>query len=200
MIVGVTGGIGAGKSTVCAAFEKAGAHVIDADAVGHEILNDPAVIRNLIDAFGPEILDADGRVMRRAVGKRAFASKEGREKLDAAVWRPLRQALLDKIRAALDRKPERLVVVDAALLVERGDPKAWIDVLVVVTAPEPVRIKRTMARLGISKAEVKARMAAQLPESNKVAVADFVVVNDATAEACRRRARCVWKQLQSEDR
>ena len=198
MIVGVTGGIGAGKSTVCAVFEKAGACVIDADATGHAVLRDPAVIRNLVDAFGPEILDADGRVIRRAVGERAFASEEGREKLNAAVWQPLRQALLDKIRAALDHNPERPVAIDAALLIERGDPKAWIDVLVVVTAPEPVRIKRTMARLGLSKAEVKARMAAQLPEADKVAVADFVVVNDSTPATCRRRARCVWNQIQSD--
>ena len=200
MIVGVTGGIGAGKSTVCAVFEKAGAHVIDADAVGHEVLCDPGVIRNLTDAFGREILDSDGQIVRRVLGARAFASEEGRGKLNAAVWQPLRQALLDKIQAALDQNPERPVVVDAALLLERGDPKAWIDVLVVVTAPEPVRIERTMARLGISKAEVKARMAAQLPEADKVAVADFVVVNDATPAACRKRARCVWTQLQGEER
>ena len=200
MIVGVTGGIGAGKSTVCAVFEKAGARVIDADAVGHEVLCDPGIIRNLTDAFGREILDSDGQIVRRVLGERAFASEEGRGKLNAAVWQPLRQALLDKIQAALDQNPERPVVVDAALLLERGDPKAWIDVLVVVTAPEPVRIERTMARLGISKAEVKARMAAQLPEADKVAVADFVVVNDATPAACRKRARCVWTQLQGEER
>ncbi len=200
MIVGVTGGIGAGKSTVCAVFEKAGARVLDADAVGHEVLCDPGIIRNLTDAFGREILDSDGQIVRRVLGARAFASEEGRGKLNAAVWQPLRQALLDKIQAALDQNPESSVVVDAALLLERGDPKAWIDVLVVVTAPEPVRIERTMARLGISKAEVKARMAAQLPEADKVAVADFVVVNDATPAACRKRARCVWTQLQGEER
>lgn len=200
MIVGVTGGIGAGKSTVCAVFEEAGAHVIDADAVGHAVLLDPAVIRNLVDAFGPEILDVAGQVIRRAVGKLAFASDEGREKLNAAVWQPLRQALLHNIQAALDRDPNRPVVVDAALLLERGDPKAWIDILVVVTAPEPMRIERTMARLGISESEVKARMAAQLPEKAKVAVADFVVVNDATPTACRQRAACVWQQLQSDVR
>ena len=160
----------------------------------------PGIIRNLTDAFGREILDSDGQIVRRVLGERAFASEEGRGKLNAAVWQPLRQALLDKIQAALDQNPERPVVVDAALLLERGDPKAWIDVLVVVTAPEPVRIERTMARLGISKAEVKARMAAQLPEADKVAVADFVVVNDATPAACRKRARCVWTQLQGEER
>ena len=123
MIIGVTGGIGAGKSTVCAVFEKAGARVIDADATGHEVLRDPIVIRNLTDVFGREILDSDGQIARRKLGKRAFASDKNREKLNAIVWQPLRQLLLDKIHTALDREPTRPVVVDAALLVERGDPK-----------------------------------------------------------------------------
>ncbi len=200
MIVGVTGGIGAGKSTVCAVFEAAGARVIDADATGHEVLRDPTVIRNLTDVFGQKILDSDGQIARRALGARAFASDEGREKLNAVVWQPLRQLLLDKIRAAQDTDPERPVVVDAALLLERGDPQKWLDVLVVVTAPEALRIQRTMARLGISEAEVKARIAAQLPEADKVAVADFVVVNDDTLAACRKRAQSVWNQLQCEER
>ena len=72
MIIGVTGGIGAGKSTVCAVFEKAGARVIDADAIGHEVLRDPIVIRNLTDVFGRKILDADGQIARRKLGKRGL--------------------------------------------------------------------------------------------------------------------------------
>ncbi len=200
MIIGVTGGIGAGKSTVCAVFEKAGACVIDADAAGHEVLCDPIVIRNLTDIFGREILDANGQIARRELGKRAFASDKNREKLNAIVWQPLRQLLLDKIHAALDREPTRPVVVDAALLVERGDPKKIVDVLVVVTAPEALRIQRTMARLGISKTEVMARLSAQLPEEDKVAVADFVVINDKTPAVGRQRARAIWNKLQCEER
>lgn len=200
MIIGVTGGIGAGKSTVCAVFEEAGARVIDADAVGHEVLRDPIVIRNLTDVFGREILDADGQIARRELGKRAFASDESREKLNAIVWQPLRQLLLDKIHAALDRESTRPIVVDAALLVERGDPKKIVDVLIVVTAPETLRIQRTMARLGISRAEVMARLSAQLPEEDKVAAADFVIVNDKTPTVCRQRARAIWNKLQCEER
>lgn len=199
MIIGVTGGIGAGKSTVCAVFEEAGARVIDADAIGHEALRDPIVIRNLTDVFGREILDSDGQIVRRELGKRAFASDESRGKLNAIVWQPLRQLLLDKIHAALDREPARPVVVDAALLVERGEPKKIVDVLVVVTAPEALRIQRTMARLGISKAEVVSRLSAQLPEEDKVAVADFVIINDKTPAVCRQRARAVWNKLQCEE-
>ena len=199
MIIGVTGGIGAGKSTVCAVFEKAGAHIIDADATGHEVLRDPIVIRNLTDVFGRKILDADGQIARRELGKRAFASDKNRDKLNAIVWQPLRQLLLDRIEAALNREPARPVVVDAALLVERGDPKKIVDVLVVVTAPEALRIQRTMARLGISRAEVMARLSAQLPEEDKVAVADFVIVNDKTPVVCRQHARAIWNKLQCEE-
>ena len=195
MIVGVAGGIGAGKSTVCQVFKEAGALVIDADAVGHEAIRDSEVIRELANAFGNEILDANGQVVRRELGRRAFASDAGREKLDAIVWHPLRKLLECKIQAALTEKPKRPVVVDAAVLVERGDPKALVDVLVVVTAPVALRIVRTMDRLGISEDEVKARHNAQLPDEDKVAVADFVVVNDKTPAVCRERALAVWNQI-----
>lgn len=195
MIVGVTGGIGAGKSTVCQVFKEAGALVIDADAVGHEAIRDSEVIRELANAFGNEILDANGQVVRRELGRLAFASDAGREKLDAIVWHPLRKLLERKIQAALTEKPKRPVVVDAAVLVERGDPKALVDVLVVVTAPVALRIVRTMDRLGISEDEVKARHNAQLPDEDKVAVADFVVVNDETPAVCRERALAVWNQI-----
>ena len=104
-----------------------------------------------------------------------------------------------KFTRLLEREPTRPVVVDAALLVERGDPKKIVDVLVVVTAPESLRIQRTMARLGISRAEVMARLSAQLPEEDKVAVADFVVVNDKTPAVCRQRARAIWNKLQCEE-
>ena len=195
MIVGVTGGIGAGKSTVCQVFQDAGALVIDADVVGHETILKPEVIHDLAEEFGQEILDAEGQIIRRELGKRAFASDEGREKLNAIVWLPLRQLLVTKIENALGEKPERPVVVDAALLVERGDPKELVDVLVVVTAPVDVRVQRTMDRLGISEAEVRARLDAQLPEEEKVVVADYVVVNDKTPDICRKRALAVWDQI-----
>ena len=195
MIVGVTGGIGAGKSTVSRIFAEMGAWVIDSDAVGHEVLRDPAAIRELAEAFGADILDKEGQIVRRELGRRAFVSEAGRERLNAMVWPRLRQLLKAKIQQTRDEQPDRPVVVDAALLVERGDPKSLVDALVVVTAPEDVRVRRTMDRLGISEAEVKARMAAQLPESDKVRVADYVVVNDGGIEVCRERAGAVWRKI-----
>lgn len=195
MIVGVTGGIGAGKSTVSKAFEQWGGFVVDADVVGHETIRHPDVIDALANAFGKDILDENGQIIRPVLGKRAFASDDQREKLDRIVWHPLRALLKEKIRLALDEDAARPVVVDAALLVERGNPKELVDVLVVVTAPDATRIDRTAKRLGISKEQVQDRMARQLPQSEKVRVADFVIQNDTTPEACRTRAAEVWQEI-----
>ena len=195
MIVGVTGGTGAGKSTVCETFAHLGGFVIDADAVGHETIRDPKVIQHLADEFGADILDDNGQIIRRVLGQRAFASLDQRDKLDAIVWPPLRALLRKKIQDALDEDVNRPVIVDAALLVERGNPKGLVDVLVVVTAPDEIRLKRTMERLGISEAQVKDRMAAQLPQADKVRVADFVIENDSTPEVCRERATHVWQKI-----
>lgn len=195
MIVGVTGGIGAGKSTVCQTFKDLGGFVVDADVVGHETIRDPEVIQKLADAFGADILGADGQIVRPLLGQRAFASDEQRDKLNAIVWQPLRALLKKKIQQALQEDPARPVVVDAALLVERGDPKDLVDELVVVTAPDDVRVQRTMARLGISEAEVRDRIAAQLPQAEKVRVADFVIENDSTPDVCRERAAKVWQDI-----
>lgn len=195
MIVGVTGGIGAGKSTVSQAFETLGGFVIDADVVGHETIRDPQVISQLADTFGADILDDNGQIIRPVLGKRAFASDEQREKLDAIVWRPLRVLLKKKIQDALDVDQERPVIVDAALLVERGNPKELVDILVVVTAPDEMRVARTMARLNITEDQVKDRMARQLPQAEKVRVADFVIKNDSSPDVCRERAAEVWQKI-----
>jgi dephospho-CoA kinase len=103
--------------------------------------------------------------------------------------------LRKKIQQALNDDQSRPVVVDAALLVERGNPKDLVDVLVVVSAPDEIRVGRTMNRLGISEAEVKDRMAAQLPQSEKVRVADFIIENDSTPDVCRERAAKVWQEI-----
>ena len=195
MIVGVTGGTGAGKSTVSEFFANWGGFVIDADVVGHETIRDAKVIQKLADTFGADILDAEGQIIRRELGQRAFASFEQRDKLNAIVWPPLRALLAQKIQRALDEDQNRPVVVDAALLVERGNPKELVDVLVVVTAPDEIRMRRTMNRLGITEAQAKDRMAAQLPQAEKVRVADFVIQNDTTPDVCQEQAAVVWQKI-----
>ena len=202
MIVGVTGGTGAGKSTVCALYESLGAVIVDADRVGHETLEDPAVRSELVDAFGEAILDGEGGISggcisRRELGRRAFATEEGRATLNLIVWPPLGRLLQEKV-AALEREdPERPVVIDAALIVEWGDPKSLCDVLVLVTADRETRKHRTMDRLGVGEEQAEARMAAQLPDDAKERVAHHVIRNDGSMADLVRRARNVWDAITS---
>ena len=195
MIIGVTGGIGAGKSSVCRAFEACGALVVDADRIGHETVEVPAVLRELVAAFGEGILDGEGRLVRRELGRRAFASEASRQRLNAIVWPPLGQRLEARVRQALRKCPHRSVAIDAPVLLEWGDPDGLCEVVVVVTAPREVRLRRTVARLGISRAEVEARMASQLPEEDKIRAADYVIVNDGSPEELEEEARAIWQQI-----
>ncbi len=195
MIVGVTGGIGAGKSRVCDVFARHGAYVIEADEVGRAAVDDPAVLRSLAETFGPGILDENGVLVRRELGRRAFASTEARDRLNAIVWPTLTAKLKERTRSALAHRPQRPVVIDAALILEWGEHRDLCDVLVVVTAPETVRIQRAMERKGLSETEVRERMACQLPESDKVEAADFVIENTGSAAELETVAHSVWRQI-----
>ena len=195
MIVGVTGGIGAGKSRVSDVFAREGAYVIEADEVGRAAADDPAVLGSLAETFGRGILDENGVLVRRELGRRAFASIKARDCLNAIVWPALAEKLKDCARSALAQHPERPVVIDAALILEWGKRRELCDVLVVVTAPETVRIQRAMARKGLSEAEVRERMACQLPESDKVDAADFVIENAGSAAELETVARSVWRKI-----
>jgi dephospho-CoA kinase len=195
VIVGVTGGIGAGKSCVCGFFAREGARVIEADEVGRRAVEDPAVLRALAGTFGRDILDDNGVLVRRELGRRAFASAEARDRLNVIVWPPLGRMLREDSRRALAECPNRPVVIDAALFLEWGDHRALCDVLVVVTAPEAIRIQRAMERKGLSEAEVRDRMASQMSESEKVRAADYVIENAAKVAELEARALAVWRRI-----
>ncbi len=198
MTIGVTGGIGAGKSEVCRAFEVLGGLVIDADKVGHEALEDPNIARELADTFGEGILDEGGGVVRRELGLRAFSSEESRLRLNAIVWPSISSRIRNRILEARSKQSERTVVIDAAMMIEWGDPKTQCDVLVVVAAPQEIRKRRTMARLEISEAEVEARMASQIPQAEKVRLADYVIENAGSASELESEAARIWEQIHDE--
>jgi dephospho-CoA kinase len=193
--VGVTGGIGAGKSLVAQLFGKMGAYVIEADEVGRRAVTDPSVLRNLVEAFGEDILEGQGVLDRRVLGRLAFHNAETRETLNKIVWPRLGELLEEESCEALDSDPERTVVIDAALLLEWGDPKAFCDMLIVVTAPEAIRIRRIVERMGLTEAEVRDRMASQLSDQAKIEAADYVIVNDAELADLDARALDVWAKI-----
>ncbi|MGL6095667.1 MAG: dephospho-CoA kinase [Fimbriiglobus sp.] len=176
-VIGLVGGIGAGKSTVAAAMTRRGAAVVDADRLGHAVLGRPDVAARLAELWGSRVLRPDGTVDRRAVAGIVFADPAERKKLENVVFPLIRAAAEEQIAAAAADPAVRFVVLDAAVLLEAGWADAC-DKLVYVDAPHAVRLARLAARSGWTVAEVTAREAAQMPAAEKIALADAVLVND----------------------
>ena len=187
-VVGLTGGIASGKSTVARVLVERGARRVEADRLGHAVLEQPAVREEIRSAFGDAVFDASGAVDRRALGREVFADESARRRLNE-ISHP---RLLAAARAALDESGRDgfrgVVVFEAALLVE-WDLGPWCDEVVAVRAPLPARRARAAAALGVSEEEAARRIAAQLPDEERVRYADRVLDNDGTLEEWERRAR-----------
>jgi len=195
LVVGVTGGIGSGKSTVSRMMADLGARVVDADVIAREVLrDDPGLVSELAREFGQDLLTPDGSLDRRELGRRAFHDRGSRERLNRLMHPPIlarTRQLLDRIR---NQGYDGIVVLDAALLVECR-ALDLIDRLVVVTAAKQVRHRRLKEDRGLSSEEIRARAAAQLPPEEKTALADEVIVNDGSRSDLRRRVGEVWDRL-----
>ena len=178
LVVGLTGGIATGKSTVARMLEARGAAVLDADALVHE-LQAPGteVYRATLDAFGPDTLAPDGTLDRQKLGARIFADPEARRRLEAIVHPALMTEIRRRAEALRAEGRTRLCVVEAALLVE-GGRRGIVDRVVVVTAPEEEQVARLRAKTGMSEEEAWRRVRAQLPAGAKARGADHVLVND----------------------
>ncbi len=183
-ILGLTGGIGAGKSTVARMLRDLGAVVVDSDALAAEILRRPSVRDELASWWGRGVLAPDGTVDRKALADRIFADSADRERLERLVH-PLIRAARDQAVADARARGEAFVVFEAPLLFEAGldrecDAVMWID------APRPVRLRRVAAR-GWDDAELSRREAAQWAEGRKRSAANAVVINDSDEAALRRQ-------------
>lgn len=179
-VVGLIGGIGAGKSTAAKCFAVRGGQVIDADVLGHEALRQPEVIESLVRRWGEGIRRAGGSLDRREIAKIVFADATEREALEATVFPYIAGRTRELITAGQANPGVAFVVLDAAVLLEAG----WgdvVDKLVFVDAPRAARVARLAARGGWTEAELAAREAAQWPAEEKKAHADAVLVNDSGA-------------------
>ena len=191
--VGLTGSMGAGKSTVAAALARRGAAVIDADALARQATEEPAVLARIARELGAELVVA-GRLDRTATARRVFADAAARRALEAIVHPWVRSAAAAQEAALLARpQPPPMVVHDVPLLFESGLDAA-MDATVVVRAPRALREARVAARGGDA-ASVRARDAAQLAPSEKAKRADFVVDNDADEAALERQVAALWTAL-----
>ena len=173
--IGITGGIGSGKTTVCEIFKSMGIHVYDADNKAKKLMNHNKALKAQIKSIlGPAAYHRNGRLNRAFVASKIFADKKLLTKINKVVHPAVNQDALTWFKL-LEKSPYALY--EAALLVENGS-YASFDKLIVVTAPEELRIERVMKRDKTSKAAVQARMKNQLPEKAKVKVADYIIVND----------------------
>ncbi len=174
--LGLTGGIGSGKSAALAAFAACGAAVLSSDEVVHALYRDPEVVRAVAGRFGPGVLATDGTVDRPALGARAFAEEDGIRFLEGVLHPRVGAARVAWIAAQRRRvPPPPLLVCEVPLLFEAGLQDRF-DAVLVVTAPDPVRRARVEAR-GQAFA---ARVGRQWDEARKVAAADHAYVNDGT--------------------
>lgn len=184
-VVGLIGGIGSGKSAVAAAFARRGARIVNADQLGHEALRQPAIRDQLIDLWGDVILDAGGAIDRPKVAAIVFADAAELRRLERIVHPWIGRRIEDEVaRAAGDGV--RLVVVDAAVLVEASWDRVC-DRVVFVDAPAELRRRRVTEARGWAARSWEEREAAQMPLTAKVARADHVVENSSTLEHLNRQ-------------
>ncbi|MFZ3042325.1 MAG: dephospho-CoA kinase [Thiobacillus sp.] len=180
--VGLTGGIGSGKSTVADCFAALGVPVIDTDVIARELTAPGGAALEAVRAvFGETVMQTDGTLDRAVLRRRVFADSAARHQLEAILHPRIRQGVAQKL--ATLTAPYALIVIP--LLVEAGGYRDVLNRVLVVDCPEAVQIARVMARSGLARGEIKAILAAQAGRAERLAVADDIIVNTASLEALR---------------
>ncbi|HYH42049.1 MAG TPA: dephospho-CoA kinase [Burkholderiales bacterium] len=188
--VGLTGGIGSGKSRAADIFAELGAAVIDTDAISHELTRPGgAAMEPIRHAFGAEYVHADGSLDRPRMRSRVFSDPEARRALEAILHPLIREAVRAGIAAA--KAPYVMLVVP--LLLETGSYRDLLDRIVVVDCDESQQISRTMARSRLAEDEVKRIMDAQIPRADRVRAADDVIANDGDINQLRERVAALHR-------
>ena len=213
--VGLTGGLGSGKSTVAQFFRELGAEVIEADELGRELMEPGhAVYAEIVRVFGPGIVAADGRLDRAKLAELAF--RGGRlQELNAIVHPAVIAAQSECMQQVLARNPNAIAIVESALIFEverdarlRGESEGMLadwhrrfDKLIVITAPDDLKITRYVSRVthGVWSEQVaedaRSRLTRQLPDEEKAARADYVLANTGDLEALREATNSIWLDL-----
>lgn len=193
ILVGLTGGIGSGKTTVARMLAERGAVVVDADELARQALEPGTrAYERVCGLFGEHVVNADGTLNRAEIASIVFADEEKRRALESITHPEVFRLLAQTVE--MYRDTDEVVVFDAPLIIETGFHEAC-DVVVVVNAGEERRIERLVESRGMTPAEASVRMAAQIPETERRAVADVVIDNDGDLEALERAVGELWKEL-----
>jgi len=192
-VIGLTGGIGSGKSTVAQFMAELGAVILNADKIGHEALKpDTEIWREVVAAFGRQILAPDGNIDRKKLGEIVFDNAESRARLNQI----MHPRMYDMVKAQLEeyrRQGMRVVVLEAPLLLEAGWT-ALVDEVWITTASETTVLKRLEERTGLSPAESLARIRSQLPAAERVRHADVVINTDCDMDELKAQVKELWQE------
>ncbi|MBT9138498.1 dephospho-CoA kinase [candidate division NPL-UPA2 bacterium Unc8] len=193
IIVGVTGGIATGKSTIAEMLGRLGAKVIDVDRVAHRFLKRGTIAwRKVVDEFGDEILNKNLVINRKRLGKIIFTNKDKQKKLEKIIHPLVIEAVREKISRETNQK-QVVIVIDAPLLIESG-LVSLMDKLIVVNAPGHIQRKRLVKR-GLTQVEIKKRIDSQLPLAMKVKLADYIVENNGNLTWARKQVGKIWNEI-----
>lgn len=195
--VGLTGSIAVGKSHVSSVLAELGCHVLDADRTAREVVAPGGEgLRRVVEAFGPDVLDADGALDRARLGRLVFAD-EGKRQLLNSILHPLIIAAQDAWLALCEREdPAGVAVIDAALMIETGSYRRF-DKLIVVHCRDDVQLERLMRRDSLSRDDAARRVAAQMPQAEKVRHADFLIDTSGTREETRAQTVELYGRLRA---
>lgn len=197
--LGITGGIGSGKSTVTQALRARGAVVVDADLIAREIMEPPSqVLSQVAERFGEDVLNADGTLNRGLLAQRAFASKEETDALNAITHPEIHRRIRSQLDDARRANPGALVVLDHPLLIETGSTMLVDKVAVVVVDPAE-RVRRLVQHRGFTPDDARARISRQLSDEQRLEYADFTIDNNGSVEQLLAQAMKLLEKLSSAD-
>lgn len=197
LIVGLTGGIVGGKSTVASMFRDLGAKIVDADRLGHSvILPDKPAWRKIVKLFGEDVLKGDLTIDRKKLGKIVFGDQALLEKLNEITHPEIIKLIKKEINLAKNKthNQEKILIIDAALIYE-AKINRLMDKVIVVYIDEDEQIKRLIKRNNLSKEEALQRIKSQMPMKEKIKMADYVIDNNNSLDKTKRQVVKIWEEL-----
>lgn len=196
LVLGLTGGIGSGKSTVAAMLADRGAVVIDADTVAREVVEPggPAY-KGVVDRFGPDVVAADGSIDRPALAKIVFGNPSALADLNALTHPVIAEVVGERLAA--EAGTDHVVVLDVPLLVETESARAKCAAVVVVDCPEDVAVRRLVEQRAMVEADVRSRMAAQATRNERLALADFLIDNSGPRDELAVEVERCWDWIEA---
>jgi dephospho-CoA kinase len=195
MHVGLTGGIGSGKSTVAAMFSKRGAYVIDYDELAHYVVEpDKPAWKDIVEFFGESVLKEDRTLDRPRMGEIVFADKDKRKKLESFIYPRLAEEYSNRISKILEKDHDAIIIADVPLLFETGMQNMF-EKIILVYATREQQLSRTIERGGLDKENALRRLEAQMPLDEKITRSDYVIHNTNSLAATETEVQTVWEDL-----